>query len=81
MRTAESYNNVPCDVMIVADIMEISLPSLRLKLLALPAAGQRPYLPVRVSNGDELVPLDNILVDTLGAIHVLTAAAALIPNR
>lgn len=51
-------------------MIAVSLPSLRLKLLSFPAAGQRPDLPVRIPNGDELVPVDNILVYTLSAIHV-----------
>lgn len=45
------------------------LPALGLELLALPAAGQPPELPVRVPDGDEPVPLDNVLVHALGAIH------------
>lgn len=44
-------------------------PTLGLELLALPAAGQPPELPVRITDGDEPVPFDNVLVHSLGAIH------------
>lgn len=47
-----------------------------MELLALPARWYGSDLPVWISDGNELVPIDDILVDALGAVH-----GTLMPTR